>query len=73
MERADKKIARFLKASNDVEQYLHADEPLTALQQQTIETTIMGLQTLMASWARKHRPADNPFLSKIKARKAGGS
>ena len=47
--------------------------PHALAQQQTIETTILGLQTLMASWARKHRPADNLFLLATRARKARGS
>jgi hypothetical protein len=60
---ADKKIATFLKASNDVEQYLHADGMLTPLQQQTIEPTIRGLRTLLESWARKQAPPSRLFAS----------
>ena len=73
MEHVDKKIARFLKVSNDLEQYLHNDGSLTPLQRQTIETTIMGLQTLMATWARKNQPEGTTFLSQVKPRKAQGS
>ena len=51
---ADKKILKFLKASGELEQYLHKDGPLTPLHRQTIETTILGLQTLMQSWTSKH-------------------
>lgn len=69
----DKKIAKFLKASNELEQYMHLDGPLTPLQQQTIETTIMGLRTLMESWARKHRGEENTILSQLRSRKAEGS
>ena len=58
VEPVDKTISRFLKASNDIEQYLHSDGPLTPLQHQTIVTTILGLQTLMQSWMRKHRPEE---------------
>jgi hypothetical protein len=54
MEQADKKILNFLKASSELEQYLHEDGPLTPLHRQTIETTILGLQTLMQSWTMKH-------------------
>jgi hypothetical protein len=73
MEQGHKKIARFLKASNEIERYLHEDGPLTALQHQTIETTIMGLQTLLGSWTSKHRPEDlPPFLSQVRSRKAAG-
>jgi hypothetical protein len=71
MAQADKKIARFLKVSNDLEQYLHSDGPLTPLELQTIETTIMGLQTLLESWMRKHRPVENSsVLSQVTARQA---
>lgn len=73
MEHFDKKIARFLKASNELEQHLHADGPLTALQRQTIETTIMGLQTLMEAWARKHHEEESTILSRLTPRKAQGS
>lgn len=58
MEGVDKTISSFLKASNDIEQYLHSDGPLTPLQHQTIVTTIVGLQTLMQSWMRKHNPEE---------------
>ncbi len=54
MGEADKKIANFLKAASELEQYLHEDRPLTPLGLQTIETTIMGLQTLLQSWMAKH-------------------
>ncbi|HKT34280.1 MAG TPA: hypothetical protein VJR03_05575 [Nitrospira sp.] len=73
MEHLDKKIARFLKASNELERYLLGDGSLTPLQRQTIETTIMGLQTLMATWTRKNQPEGNTFLSQVKPRKAQGS
>ena len=73
MGQADKKIAKFLDVSNDLEQYLHTDGPLTALEHQTIETTIMGLQTLLESWTRKHRPENSSFVSKVTIRKARGS
>jgi hypothetical protein len=63
MQHVDMKLAKFLKASNELEQYLHTDGRLTALQQQTIETTIMGLQTLMQSWARKNRTEEPTILS----------
>ncbi len=53
MEQAGKKIASLLKASNALEKYLQEDGPLTPLEHQTIETTIMGLQTLLGSWTRK--------------------
>ena len=69
---ADKTIARFLKASTDLEQYLHGDGPLTPLHQQTIETTILGLRTMMDSWARKNR-AEPTILSQLTSRKAQGS
>jgi hypothetical protein len=58
MERADQKIAKFLQASNEIEQYLHRDGPLTPLEYQTIDTTVMGLQTLLQAWRRKHGKAD---------------
>ena len=70
---ADKKIARFLKASTDLEQYLHGDGPLTPLHQQTIETTLLGLRTMMDSWARKNRPEQSTILSQLSSRKAQGS
>ena len=54
MEEADKKILQFVKASSELEQYLHDDGPLTPLNRQTIETTILGLQTLLQSWTMKH-------------------
>jgi len=73
MEPADKKIAKFLKASNELEQYLHIDGPLTPIEQQTIETTIMGLQTLMESWVRKNRKEEGTILSQLKSRRAQGS
>jgi hypothetical protein len=73
MEHVDKKIARFLKASNELEQYLHTDGPLTPLEQQTIETTIMGLQTLMQSWVRNNRAEEKTILSQLKSRSAQGS
>jgi hypothetical protein len=73
MEHIDRKIAKFLKASNELEQYLHTEGPLTPLQQQTIETTIMGLQTLMEGWRRKHRDEGTSVLSQITSRKAAGS
>ena len=73
MAHVDKKIARFLKASNELEQYLHTDGPLTPLEQQTIETTIMGLQTLMESWVRKNRAEEGTILSQLKSRSAQGS
>ena len=63
MEHVDKKIARFLKASNELEKYLHQDGPLTPLEHQTIETTIMGLRTLLESWTRKHRAETAPLLT----------
>ena len=69
---ADKMIARFLKASTDLEQYLHGDGPLTPLHQQTIDTTILGLRTMMDSWARKNR-AEPTILSQLNSRKAQGS
>ena len=72
MEQAGKKIASFLKASNALEKYLHEDGPLTPLEHQTIKTTIMGLQTLLGSWTRKHRPEESPILSQITTRKAAG-
>ena len=53
MEQAGKKIASLLKASNALEKYLQEDGPLTPLEHQTIETTIMGLQTLLGSWTGK--------------------
>jgi hypothetical protein len=62
---ADKKIARFLKVSNELEQYLHQDGPLTPLEHQTIETTIMGLQTLFESWTRKHRPETASVMAAV--------
>ena len=37
MASVDKKIAKFLKTSSDLEQYLHEDGALTPLQQQTID------------------------------------
>jgi hypothetical protein len=75
MESPDKRIADFLKATNAIERYLHADGPLTPLQHQTIETTIMGLQTLLQSWSRKQQQPgeDSSFLSQINPRKAQGS
>ena len=69
---ADKKIARFLKASSDLEQYLHSGGPLTPLHQQTIETTIMGLRTLMDSWVRKSRGEESTILSELSSRKGRG-
>jgi len=67
----DKTIAKFLKISHELERYLHCDGPLTPLQHQTIVTTIMGLQTLMQSWMRKHRPEEEiPQPELVKARKA---
>ena len=73
MEQGHKKIARFLKASNEIERYLHENGPLTPLEHQTIETTIMGLQTMLESWTRTHRPEDlPPFLSQVRPRKAAG-
>jgi hypothetical protein len=63
VEPAGKKIARFLKASNELEKYLHQDGPLTPLEHQTIETTILGLQTLLGSWTRKHRPETAPLIA----------
>ena len=73
MEHVDRKIAKFLNASNELERYLHGDGTLTPLQRQTIETTIMSLQTLMATWARKNQPEGTTFLSQVKPRKAQGS
>ena len=70
---ADKKIARLLKASTDLEEYLHGDGPLTPLDQQTIETTIMGLRTMMDSWVRKNRPEESTIHFQVKSRKAQGS
>ena len=70
METVDKKIATFLKASNDLEQYLHGDGRLTSLQRQTIETTIMGLQTVMDSWATKHPEEGSSILSQFPPRTA---
>ena len=70
---ADKVIAKFLKASTDLEQYLHGDGPLTQLHHQTIETTILGLRTMMDSWARKNCGAENTILSQLSSRKAQGS
>lgn len=60
MERIDEIVATLLKAGNEVERYLHEDGPLTPLQHQTIVTTLMGLQALLQSWTRKHRPEDTP-------------
>ena len=54
MERPDKKILKFLKASSELELYLHEDGPLTPLHRQTIQTTILGPQTLMQAWTTKH-------------------
>ena len=68
-----KMIARFLKASADLEQYLHGDGPLTQLHQQTIETTIVGLRTMLDSWARKNRPEQRTILSQLNSSKAQGS
>jgi hypothetical protein len=74
MESADKKIAKFLKASNDLEKYLHGKGALTPLQQQTIETTIMGLKTLLEAWEQEHRTVEDPsLLPQITPRKAQGS
>jgi hypothetical protein len=70
MEQADKKILNFLKASGELEQYLHEDGPLTPLHRQTIETTIFGLQTLMQSWTRKH---GGNVLAPVTPPKAEGS
>ena len=56
MASTDKKIANFLHVSSTLEEYLHEGGPLTPLQYQTIETTIMGLQTMLQSWTRKQRP-----------------
>ncbi|HEY7128887.1 MAG TPA: hypothetical protein VH332_04405 [Nitrospira sp.] len=72
MEHIDKKIANFLKASNEIERYLHGHGPLTPLQRQTIETTIMGLQTLFESWTGKHRSEESSILSQLTTRKAAG-
>ena len=66
----DKKIARFLKASTELEQYLHDGGPLTPLHQQTIETTIIGLRTMMDSWARRNRGEENTILSELSSRRA---
>jgi hypothetical protein len=71
MESVDKTIAKFLKTSSDLEQYLHSDGPLTPLQHQTIVTTIVGLQTLMQSWMRKHSPEEEiPQPDLVMTRKA---
>ena len=73
MGETDKKIAKFLKTSSELEQYLHDDGSLTPLQHQTIETTIQGLHTLLDSWTRKHWPDHMPsFLSQITSRKVEG-
>ena len=72
MEPADKKIAKFLKVSSELEQYLHEDGPLTPLEHQTIRTTIMGLQTLLESWTRKHFGVERSVLEQV-TRKAAGS
>jgi hypothetical protein len=73
MEQAGKKIASHLKASNALEKYLQEDRPLTPLEHQTIETTIMGLQTLLGSWTGKHRSDESSILSQLTTRKAAGS
>ena len=69
METAGKKIVKFLKASNELEQYLPADGSLTPLEHQTIETTIMGLLTLLESWTRKHRGTGTSVRSRLTPRK----
>ena len=71
MEPVDKTIAKFLKISNELERYLHCDGPLTPLQHQTIVTTIMGLQSLMQSWMRKHNPEEEiPQPDLVKTQRA---
>lgn len=71
VEPVDKTIAKFLKSSSDIEQYLHSDGPLTPLQHQTIVTTIMGLQPLMRSWMRKHHPEEEiPQPDLVKTQRA---
>jgi hypothetical protein len=73
MEHIDKKIADFLKASNEIEQHLHSNGSLTPLQRQTIDTTILGLHTFMDSWVKTNHPEKSSFLKQLKRRGAEGS
>ncbi len=50
MEDANKIIANFMKASTALETYLHKGGALTALQEQSVNTTIISLRTLFDLW-----------------------
>jgi len=50
MEDANKIIANFMKASTALETYLHKVGALTALQEQSVNTTIISLRTLFDLW-----------------------
>jgi hypothetical protein len=56
----DRLIAQFVKASNEVEQYLHHGGSLTPLQYQTITTTVMGLRTFIERWISERKPGFPP-------------
>ena len=73
MEPASKKIAKFLQASTELERYLHEDGALAPLELQTIRTTIGGVQTMLESWMRRHRPSEMPSVLDQMTRKAEGS
>jgi hypothetical protein len=55
MEEAHKIIANYMKASTALETYLHKNGALTALQEQSVYTTIATTRTLFDAWRRRTR------------------
>jgi hypothetical protein len=55
MEAAHKLIANYMKACTALETYLHKDGALTALQVQSIDTTLQITQSCFDSWRQKNR------------------
>ena len=49
----DRLIANFMTASTPLEKYLLKGQPLTALQLQSVSTTLDGLRISLDTWGRK--------------------
>ena len=52
---ANRLIADFMKTSSRVEQYLQQKGPLTALQYESIATTLEGVRTFLLTWRTHYR------------------
>jgi hypothetical protein len=55
MEEAHTIIANYMNASTVLRTYLHKNEPLTPLQEQSVDITLEVTRTLFDGWRRRTR------------------